>query len=220
MQVLTDPPPPAPLPLRWSQRAAMLLDQWPCCLHHRHRRCCPCPAPTGSILVLCSVGTAGTGSVPVLFQPPRVDAALPLRRGFQPMNGFLQRLHRASFFSPSSQADIRGGSPGSRPGSLFIYPPGRNGRIGCCFNTLKSQISRQCPVAETAETAAGKSQRSAAFSCDARAKTSSLATASSLMLRICLSSDLFAYFAISSRILNTPLAASSVLSGHLLQWSD
>lgn len=58
------------------------------------------------------------------------------------MNGFLQRLHRASFFSPSSRPDIRGGSPGSRPGPVFIYPPDRNGRIGCCFNTFQSQISR------------------------------------------------------------------------------
>lgn len=187
-----------PVLLRWSHQAAMPLDQWPCCLHC----CCPCPVQTGSVLVLCSVGTAGTGSVLVLFQLPRVDATHSLHRSVSSrMNGFLQRLHRASFFSPSSPADIRGGSPGSRTGPVFIYPPSRNGRIRCCFNTFQSQISLQRPMVEKAETTKGSVPT--AFSCDVRAKTSSPATARSLMLHICLSSDLFASFAISSRILNT-----------------
>lgn len=38
------------------------------------------------------------------------------------MNGFLQRPYRASFFSPSSEADIRGGSPGSRQAKCFSIP--------------------------------------------------------------------------------------------------
>jgi len=38
------------------------------------------------------------------------------------MNGFLQWLYRASFFSPSSEADIRGGSPGSLQAKCFSIP--------------------------------------------------------------------------------------------------
>lgn len=65
-------------PLHTPQPSLVLLqlDQWLCCLHC----CCPCPVQTGSVLVLCSVRTAGTGSVLVLFQPPWVDATHSLRR--------------------------------------------------------------------------------------------------------------------------------------------
>lgn len=38
------------------------------------------------------------------------------------MNGFLQWPYRASFFSPSSEADIQGGSPGSRQPKCFSIP--------------------------------------------------------------------------------------------------
>lgn len=38
------------------------------------------------------------------------------------MNSFLQWPYRASFFSPSSEADIRGGSPGSRQTKCFSIP--------------------------------------------------------------------------------------------------
>lgn len=72
--------------------------------------------------MLCSVGTAGTGSVLVLFQSPWVNATHFLWLSFDGMNGFLQWPYRASFFSPSSEVDIRGGSPGSRQAKCFSIP--------------------------------------------------------------------------------------------------
>lgn len=79
------------------------------------------PAWITSILVLCG-GTAGTGSVLVLFQPPWVSATHFLWLSCDCMNGFLQWPYRASFFSPSSEADIQGGSPGSRQPKCFSIP--------------------------------------------------------------------------------------------------
>lgn len=75
-----------------------------------------------SILVLCSVWTAWTGSVLVLFQPQWVNAPHLLWLRCDCMNGFLQWPYRVSFFSPSSEADIQGGSPGSRQPKCFSIP--------------------------------------------------------------------------------------------------
>lgn len=76
----------------------------------------------GSLLALCRVGTAGTRSVLVLFQPQWVNAPHVLWLCCDCMNGFLQWPYRVSFFLPSSEADIQGGSPGSRQPKCFSIP--------------------------------------------------------------------------------------------------
>lgn len=64
------------------------------------------------------------------------------------MNGFLQWPYRASFFSPSSEADIRGGSPGSRQAKCFSIPLVGMDVSGAVLMRL-SRITRQCPVTES-----------------------------------------------------------------------
>lgn len=119
MQVLTEPVEQGPAELwrcclRLLDSAVILPNQGACCLSSA--------VLSRSILVLCCVGTAGTGSVLVLFQPPWVSATHSLWLSCGCMNGFLQWSYRASFFSPSSEADIRGGSPGSRQAKCFSIP--------------------------------------------------------------------------------------------------
>lgn len=97
--------------------AVILLNQWAYSL-----RITVASSTERSILMLCGVETAGTGSVLVLFQPAWVSAAHCLWWSCGCMNGFLQWLYRTSFFSPSSEADIRGGSPGSRQVKCFSVP--------------------------------------------------------------------------------------------------
>lgn len=220
MQVLTNPPPPPPPPSLVPPSSDAVGSV-------------AVLSPLLLLLSLSSPDRINTGVVQRWDSGDRISAGpVPAAVGrrcapsstqrFQRMNGFLQRLHRASFFSPSSQADIRGGSPGSRPGSVFIYPPGRNGRIGCCFNTFKSQISRQCPMAEKAETAKGGGENGAFRCLLVRRESKNIQSGDSLIIN---APHLFVFRLICRlchflKNLKYPPAASSVLSGHLLQWSD
>lgn len=167
--------------------------------------------------MLCSVGTAGTGSVLVLWlQPQWVNASRRPWLCWGCMNGFLQWPYRVSFFFPSSEANIQGGSPGSRQPKCFSIPlvgMDISGADLMRFNALtegrndkdssENRLGSFCPP--LAVLAVHRMEK----------KTSRPVTNSSVILWICLSPELFAHFAISPRILNTP--ASFNLIGLLLK---
>lgn len=128
-------------------------------------------------------------------------------------SGFTERHS----FRPHPRLTSEGEAQGDGPAQCLSIPPGRNGRIRCCFNTFQSQRSWQCPMAETAKMA---------FRCLlVRRGSKNIQSGDSQLINV---SHLFVvrlicplcHFLKNLKYPPPPPGAPSALSGHLLQWSE